>query len=101
MVHPCFLYESLWNVLGFVLINLFYTKRKYDGQIFIAVCGWYGLGRAWIEGLRTDSLYLPEIFGLENLRVSQVLAVVIFVLCAGILLYHAIKKTEKPLYIKT
>ena len=101
MVHPCFLYESLWNVLGFILINLFYTKRKYDGQIFIAVCGWYGLGRAWIEGLRTDSLYLPEIFGLENLRVSQVLAVVIFVLCAGILLYHAIKKTEKPLYIKT
>ncbi len=100
MVHPCFLYESLWNILGFVLINLFYTKRKYDGQIFVAVCGWYGLGRAWIEGLRTDSLYLPEIFGLENLRISQVLAVVIFALCLGILIYHAVKKTEKPLYIK-
>jgi prolipoprotein diacylglyceryltransferase len=71
-----------------------------DGQIFVAVCGWYGLGRAWIEGLRTDSLYLPEIFGLENLRISQVLAVAIFVLCLGILIYHAVKKTEKPLYIK-
>ena len=100
MVHPCFLYESLWNILGFVLINLFYTKRKYDGQIFVAVCGWYGLGRAWIEGLRTDSLYLPEIFGLENLRISQVLAVAIFALCLGILIYHAVKKTEKPVYIK-
>ena len=100
MVHPCFLYESLWNIIGFILINLVYTKRKYDGQIFIAVCGWYGLGRAGIEGLRTDSLYLPEIFGMADLRVSQVLAVAIFVLCLGILIYHAIKKTNKPLYIK-
>lgn len=99
MVHPCFLYESLWNILGFILINIFYKKRKYDGQIFFAVCGWYGLGRAWIEGLRTDSLYLPEIFGL-TLRVSQVLALAIAALCIGILIYHAVKKTNKPLYIK-
>lgn len=99
MVHPCFLYESLWNILGFILINIFYKKRKYDGQIFFAVCGWYGLGRAWIEGLRTDSLYLPEIFGL-TLRVSQVLAFAIAALCIGILIYHAVKKTNKPLYIK-
>ena len=100
MVHPCFLYESLWNILGFILINIFYKKRKYDGQVFIAVCGWYGLGRAWIEGLRTDSLYLPEIFGL-SLRVSQVLAIAVAALCVGLLIYHAVKKTNKPLYIKT
>ena len=100
MVHPCFLYESLWNILGFILINIFYKKRKYDGQVFIAVCGWYGLGRAWIEGLRTDSLYLPEIFGL-SLRVSQVLALAVAALCVGLLIYHAVKKTNKPLYIKT
>ena len=99
-VHPCFLYESLWNILGFILINLFYKKRKYDGQIFVAVCGWYGLGRAWIEGLRTDSLYLPEIFGLE-LRISQVLAIGVFLVCIGFLVYHFIKKTDKTLYIKT
>ena len=99
MVHPCFLYESLWNILGFVLINIFYKKRRYDGQIFVAVCGWYGLGRAWIEGLRTDSLYLPEIFGM-SLRVSQVLALAIVVVCLGVLIYHAAKKTNKPLYIK-
>lgn len=99
MVHPCFLYESLWNILGFVLVNLFYKKRKYDGQVFIAVCGWYGLGRAWIEGLRTDSLYLPKIFGLE-LRISQVLAIAVFLACLAILIYTAVKKTDKPLYIK-
>ena len=96
MVHPCFLYESLWNLLGFALINIFYNKRKYDGQVFVAVCGWYGLGRAWIEGLRTDSLYIP----FTGLRVSQVLAIAIFLLCAGVLIYHAVKKTENPLYIK-
>lgn len=100
MVHPCFLYESLWNILGFVLVNLFYEKRKYDGQIFVAVCGWYGLGRAWIEGLRTDSLYLPKIFGIE-LRISQVLAIGVFLVCIGFLVYHFIKKTNKTLYIKT
>ncbi len=95
MVHPCFLYESLWNIIGFILINIFYSKRRYDGQIFIAVCGWYGLGRAWIEGLRTDSLYIFKIF-----RISQVLAIAIFALCLGILIYHAIKKTDRPLYVK-
>lgn len=96
MVHPCFLYESLWNILGFVLINIFYKKRKYDGQIFFAVCGWYGLGRAWIEGLRTDSLYVP----FTNLRVSQVLAIAIFVACAAILIYRSVKKINTPLYMK-
>ena len=100
MVHPCFFYESLWNIIGFVLINIFYSKRRYDGQVFVAVCGWYGLGRAWIEGLRTDSLYLPPIFGLDNLRISQVLAIGIFALCLGFLIYHAVKKTDKPLYVK-
>ena len=75
------------------------SPRRYDGQIFVAVCGWYGLGRAWIEGLRTDSLYLPPIFGVE-LRVSQVLAIAIFALCLGIIIYNLIKKTDKPLYVK-
>ena len=56
-VHPTFLYESLWNILGFVLVNLFYKKKQYDGQVLFAVFGWYGLGRMFIEGLRQDSLY--------------------------------------------
>ena len=71
-VHPTFLYESLWNLIGFLIIHLLVHsgKRKYDGQIFAIYIAWYGFGRMFIEGLRTDSLYL---FG-TGLRVSQVLA---------------------------
>ena len=70
-VHPTFLYESLWNVLGFVLL-LFYRKhKKFDGEIFLLYIIWYGIGRAFIEGLRTDSLMLAG----TGLRVSQLLAV--------------------------
>ena len=75
-VHPTFLYESLWNLAGFLLLALVVAKRrKFEGQIFWSYMAWYGLGRAWIEGLRTDSLYL---FG-TGIRVSQLLAAVLFV----------------------
>ena len=97
-VHPTFFYESFWNVIGFVLVNLFYRHRKYDGQIFLMVFAWYGLGRMFIEGLRTDSLY-TTIFGWE-FRTSQVLAGLIFVVCSAVLIYFAIKKTNKKLYTK-
>jgi len=72
--HPCFLYESLWNVIGFVILHVVSKKRKYDGQIFLMYVAWYGLGRAIIEGFRTDSLYVLG----TNLRVSQAIA---FVTC--------------------
>ncbi len=69
--HPCFLYESLWNLLGFILIYfVFSKKRKFDGEVFLTYVAWYGTGRAFIEGLRLDSLPLG------TLRVSQVLAIV-------------------------
>ncbi len=71
-VHPTFLYESLWNVLGFVLINLFYKKKKYDGQILVMYLTWYGFGRMLIEGLRTDSLYVG------GFRISQVIGFLCF-----------------------
>lgn len=96
-VHPTFLYESLWNVLGFVIANLFHKKRQYDGQVFLFIFGWYGLGRMFIEGLRSDSLY-GSIFGIE-FRISQVLAALIFVACLSALVYFAIKKPKKELYI--
>ncbi|MBQ8966316.1 prolipoprotein diacylglyceryl transferase [Ruminococcus sp.] len=67
-IHPCFLYESLWCLLGFILLHLYFRHRKFDGEIFIMYAGWYGLGRFFIEGLRTDSLYLG------NIRVSQLVA---------------------------
>ena len=82
-VHPCFLYESLWNILGFVLINIFYKKRKYDGQVMVAVFGWYGLGRMFIEGLRTDSLWVGP-FG-----VIQVIFTVVLIAAVGTVLYNA------------
>lgn len=71
-VHPTFLYESLWNLLGFALIHFFTKagKRRYDGQIFTMYIAWYGFGRMFIEGLRTDSLYI----GSTGIRVSQLLA---------------------------
>ena len=66
--HPTFLYESVWNLVGFILIHFLSKKRKYDGQVALMYVAWYGLGRAMIEGLRTDSLWWG------NFRVSQVLA---------------------------
>ena len=98
-VHPTFLYESLWNLLGFIIINLLYKKRQYDGQVFLFVFGWYGLGRMFIEGLRADSLY-TRLFGLE-FRTSQVLAALIFTACLSCLIYFAFKKTKKDLYRRT
>ena len=96
-VHPTFLYESLWNIIGFIGVNIFYKHKKYDGQIFLMIFGWYGLGRMLIEGLRTDSLYL---FG-TSIRVSQALAGVLFVVCTSLLIYLAVKKYERPFYTYT
>ncbi|MCM1149166.1 MAG: prolipoprotein diacylglyceryl transferase [Butyricicoccus sp.] len=80
-VHPTFLYESLWNFAGLILLHFFCKKRrKYEGQLFILYLGWYGLGRMFIEGLRSDSLWLvPDV-----IRVSQLLAAV-SLLCAVII----------------
>ena len=70
-VHPCFLYESLWCLLGFILLHIFSRKfRRYDGQVFLLYSIWYGVGRFFIEGLRTDSLLTPYF----PLRISQVVA---------------------------
>ena len=64
-MHPTFLYESLWNLIGFIILNALYKKKKFDGEIFGGYCIWYGFGRMLIEGLRTDSLMLGPI------RISQ------------------------------
>ena len=79
--HPTFLYESVWNLLGLILLHFLSKKRKYDGQVFLAYLAWYGLGRVWIEGLRTDSLYLG------SFRVSQLLAGASFAVATGLMLY--------------
>ena len=84
--HPTFLYESVWNLVGLILLHFLSKKRKYDGQVFLAYLAWYGLGRVWIEGLRTDSLYLG------SFRVSQLLAGASFAIATGLMLYIRFRK---------
>lgn len=89
-VHPTFLYESVWNLAGLILLHFLSKKRKFDGQVFLYYVIWYGLGRAWIEGMRTDSLYWG------SFRVSQVLAAASCLLGVGILLFILLKKKPDP-----
>lgn len=89
-VHPTFLYESLWNLLGFALVTLFYKKRKYDGQIVLFYLAWYGFGRMLIEGLRSDSLYI----GSTGIRVSQLLGFLCFVGALAALIVCGIRIKE-------
>ena len=91
-VHPTFLYELLWNIGVLAVVLLWTKKRKYKGQLFlIYLCG-YGLGRCWIEGLRTDQL---KFFGTQ-IAISQILSAVLFLGAASILLWKAVKaKREK------
>lgn len=90
-VHPTFLYESLWNVGVLVVLLLFTKHRKYNGQIFLIYLLGYGLGRVWIEGLRTDQL----IFFGTGVAVSQVLSGVLVVASAGILIYQYVKGRQE------
>lgn len=98
LVHPCFLYESAWCLLGFIGLH-FYSKklRSYDGEVFLLYIAWYGLGRAFIEGLRTDSLMAGDI------RISQLVAAVSFI--AGLVMFIVFKilteKKQIPLYVTT
>ena len=90
LVHPTFLYESLWNITGFVLMNVFYKKKAFDGEVFVWYLTWYGLGRCLIEGLRGDSLYVG------NIRISQALAFACFAAGAVVIISLRIKKyTER------
>lgn len=80
-VHPTFLYESLWNLIGVAVLLLWlFPRRSYDGQITLGYTAWYGLGRFFVEGLRTDSLMWGSV------RVSQVLGGVLFIVAAGLML---------------
>ena len=83
--HPTFLYESLWNLAGFLLLVHGIPKRKYDGQLALGYAAWYGLGRTFIEGLRVDSLWWGPF------RVSQLLAAVTCVTAVSILLRQHFK----------
>lgn len=98
LVHPCFLYESVWCLIGFIGLH-FYSKklRSFDGEIMLLYIAWYGLGRAWIEGLRTDSLMAGQF------RVSQLLAAVSFVAATVMVIVFKIltEKKKIPLFVTT
>ncbi len=97
-VLPTFLYESLWYLIGLLLIVFIVSKgRRFDGENTWFYFLWYGLGRSWIEGLRTDSLYLFnwELFG-QRIRVSQALSIVMAAVAAFMLVYNIAVKKRSP-----
>ena len=92
--HPTFLYESVWNAVGFAALHFLSKKRQYDGQIALGYAAWYGLGRVFIEGLRTDSLWWGPF------RVSQVLAGLSLIAAAAVLMLQMRKEhTPEALFV--
>ena len=87
--HPTFLYESVWNLVGFILLHFLSKRRKYDGQIALGYCAWYGLGRCFIEGLRVDSLYWGPF------RVSQMLAGISCVAAVCVLIWQSFRPHDR------
>ena len=85
-VHPCFFYESMGCLLGFLVLSFWSKRRKYDGQIFLMYLAWYGFGRTVIEGMRTDSLYWGPF------RVSQVLAALTCIVSVGLIAFVRLRK---------
>lgn len=87
-VHPTFLYESVWCLMVLVIMLLYRKHKKFEGEVFLIYLLSYGLGRVWIEGLRTDQLWIPG----TEIPVSQVLAGVLAVVSAGLIVYCRRKK---------
>lgn len=92
-VHPTFLYESVWCLLVLAFLFWYRCRQKFHGEIFLVYLAGYGLGRFWIEGLRTDQLLIPGI----GIPVSRVLALILFVGATAIIIVHRkkIKKESK------
>lgn len=90
-VHPTFFYEFFWNLIGFAILHFSAKQRKFKSEIFAKYCVWYGLGRGFIEGLRTDSLYI----GSTDIRISQVVAFAGFAVGVAYLAYMYITKKYK------
>ncbi|MBR2876854.1 MAG: prolipoprotein diacylglyceryl transferase, partial [Clostridia bacterium] len=96
-VHPTFFYEFAWCMLGVLVLYIITRKfRKFSGQTFLCYGIWYGVERAVVEGLRTDSLYI----GNTGLRVSQVLSIIIVVVCLAVLIFKLVKVKKNPVLIE-
>ena len=90
-VHPLFLYESLWNLLGLLMILAYMDSRKFKGEIFLLYTAWYGIGRAWMEPLRNAD-YNLHVFGL---RVNMLLAILMAVVAIGMFIFIRLRKPER------
>lgn len=93
-VHPTFLYESFWNLCLLIIVLIYWKHKKFEGEIALLYLGGYGLGRAWIEGIRTDQLFIPG----TQLPVSQVLGIVLFlgaVICDVVVRIRLSKKNSQ------
>ena len=88
-VHPCFLYESLWCLLGFIILHFISKKRKFKGQVILSYVIWYGIGRSVIEGLRTDSLMWGTV------RVSQLLSILLVIVAIIVMIVVLRRKKGK------
>lgn len=86
-VHPCFLYESIWCIAGFFILNYFSKKRNFSGEMFLMYGVWYGFGRFFIEYLRSDSLMIGK------MKVSMLVSAIIFGVCLALLVYLRHKKS--------
>lgn len=92
--HPTFLYESIWNLLGFILLLSLRRVNLRQGEIFLSYVIWYSIGRFFIEGMRTDSLMLTE-----TLRIAQTISIGLIVLAVGLIVYRRVKGHSKVRYL--
>ena len=90
-VHPTFLYESVWNLILLIVIFIYRKHKKFDGEIFLMYLWGYGLGRVWIEGLRSDSLMLPFF----NMKVSQMIAAICVLACSVLIVKKRMDTVKK------
>jgi len=95
-VHPIFLYECLWNLVGFAIINLIYKNKKFDGQIFLMYITWYGFGRMLIEGIRGEDTLM-----LGSFRISQIVGFLCFVIGTMLILMMISRYRTKKLEADT
>ena len=95
-VHPLFLYESLWNLIGLLLIFAYMDSRKFKGELFLLYAAWYGIGRAWMEALR-DTTYNLHIFGI---RINMLLAIGIAILAIVALIILYVRKPAQFIRVK-
>jgi len=92
--HPTFLYESIWNLLGFILLMSLRRVNLRQGEIFLSYVIWYSIGRFFVEGMRTDSLMLTE-----SLRIAQTISIALIVLAVSLFVYRRVKGYAKVRYL--